>query len=110
MNEYYKKCAFPKPATKKKRRLTVSDKTYYRVFNACHGTCQLCPSKQYLELHHVLGRGKDLTDNYRYCVMLCHNCHHNKVHKNQKYYRPKLLKICKRLYGNGVQNGEKKNV
>lgn len=98
MNDYYKTCAFPKPQNKKKKRITVSDKTYYKVFNACKGTCVLCGSKQSLELHHVLGRGKDLTDNYRFCVMLCTNCHHNVVHKNLKKYRPILLEICKRLY------------
>ena len=45
------------------------------------------------------GRGKDLTDNYRNCVMLCHNCHHNVVHGNLKKYRPILLEITKEIYG-----------
>lgn len=98
MNEYYKHCAFPKPKNKKKKRETVTDRTYYKVWTACQGTCMLCGAKQNLELHHVLGRGKDLTNNAKFCVMLCNTCHHQKVHQNLKKYRPILLEICKRLY------------
>ena len=98
MNDYYKICAFPKPKNKKHRTPTVSDKTYYKVFNTCEGKCVLCGISKGLELHHVLGRGKDLTDNYRYCVMLCSNCHHNIVHKSNKKYRKILLELCKALY------------
>ena len=104
MNEYYITCAFPKQKGKPKKRNRVSDETYYKVFNACNGTCMLCGTKKALEMHHVLGRGKYLTDNYRYCLMLCNNCHQNIVHKNQKKYRPILLGICEELYG------EQKNV
>lgn len=101
MNEYYKTCAYPKPQTKKKKRETVTDRTYYKVWTACQGTCMLCGTKQNLEMHHVLGRGKDLTNNARYCLMLCTNCHHNKVHQNQKKYRPILLGICEKIYKRG---------
>ena len=61
--EYYLKCAYPKQAVKKKKRETVKDVTYYKVFTACKGTCVLCGTKQNLELHHILRRGKDLTNN-----------------------------------------------
>lgn len=98
MNEYYKSCAYPKQKVTKKRRETVTDRTYYKVMTLCNGTCQLCGTKQELELHHVLGRGKYLTNNYKYCLMLCRNCHHNVVHKNLKKYRPILLEICEKLY------------
>lgn len=77
----------------------VSKETYEKVFNACEGRCVLCGKARDLQLHHVLSRGKDLTDNPRYCVMLCMDCHLNKVHGNLKYYRPKLLEICEVLYG-----------
>ena len=96
--DYYANCKFSKPAVKKKKREVVRDATYYKVWNACNGTCQLCGSKQSLEMHHVLGRGKDLTNNYRYCIMLCWDCHHIKVHGNQKKYRPILLKKCEKIY------------
>ena len=77
----------------------VSRETYEKVFNACKEMCVLCGKKVGLELHHICGRGKDLTDNYRNCVMLCHNCHHNVVHGNLKKYRPILLEISEEIYG-----------
>lgn len=94
----YSNMMFSKPKSKKHKRLTVSDQTYYKVWNACQGSCVLCGTKQNLELHHVLGRGKDLTNNYRYCVMLCSNCHHNIVHQNNKHYKPILLRKCDKIY------------
>lgn len=77
----------------------VSKETYEKVFEACQGMCVLCGKTQTLQLHHVCGRGKDLTDNPKNCVMLCADCHLNKVHGNLKYYRPLLLKICEVIYG-----------
>lgn len=90
---------FPKgsKATKKKRKTHVSKITYEEVFKACKGKCVLCGTTQNLELHHIKGRGKDLTDNPQNCVMLCQNCHHNVVHKNQKKYRSLLLKIREKI-------------
>lgn len=76
----------------------VSKKTYEKVMQACHEQCVLCGRSYPLQLHHCLGRGKELTDNYKYCVMLCMECHLYKVHQNLKKYRPILLEICKRLY------------
>jgi len=98
MNDYYKNCKFPKPTTKKHKRLQVSNETYTQVFEACNGMCVLCGTKQNLELHHILGRGKDLTDEPTNCVMLCRDCHHGKVHQNLKHYRPILLEITKEIY------------
>ena len=103
MNEYYKICKFAKPQTKKKKKETVTDRTYYKVWNLCNGTCQLCGTRQSLELHHIRGRGKGLTNNYRNCVMLCTNCHHNIVHANLKKYRPILLKLVKEKYKDGTK-------
>lgn len=77
----------------------VSKETYEKVFKACQGMCVLCGKKVGLELHHVEGRGRYLTDEPRNCVMLCHDCHHAKVHGNLKYYRPILLEICEVIYG-----------
>ena len=87
--------AFPKGKNlvKKNKTIRVSKSTYDEVFEICKGRCVLCGVKKDLELHHIKGRGKDLTDNPQYCVMLCKQCHHEVVHKNQKKYRPLLLKI-----------------
>lgn len=77
----------------------VSSQTYDKVYKTCQGMCVLCGKKVGLELHHILGRSKDLTDDYRNCVMLCHDCHHTVVHGNLKKYRPILLEISEEIYG-----------
>lgn len=82
----------------------VSKETYEKVYKACEEKCVLCGKKVGLELHHICGRGKFLTDEPLNCVMLCHNCHHNIVHGNLKKYRPILLEISEKIYG------EQKNV
>lgn len=74
-----------------KHKIKVSEETYKKVYERDKGICQLCGSSQNLHLHHILGRGKDLTDNPDNCIMLCQNCHLEVVHKNQKKYRPILL-------------------
>jgi len=70
----------------------VKKQTYDFVFNRDNGQCILCHTIENLDLHHINGRSKKLTNDINNCVMLCHNCHINVVHKNQKKYRPILLK------------------
>ena len=102
MNDYYKTCKFAKGGTKKHKKEQVSADTYAKVFEACKGKCALCgASNKPLQLHHILGRGKGLTDNYENCLMLCIDCHLNKVHGNLKHYRPILLELAKEIYKNG---------
>ena len=43
--------------------------------------------------------GRFLTDMPENCVMLCHDCHHNVVHGNNKKYRQILLDIASEIYG-----------
>ena len=93
----YSNFKFAKEPKKKHERLTVSEETYQKVFEACKGRCVICQSTLSLELHHICGRGKDLTDNPDNCVMLCQNCHQNVVHKNNKKYRVILQELRKRL-------------
>lgn len=95
----YSNMAFPKGKNlvKKKLKTRVSKSTYNEVLEACKSKCVLCGIQRELELHHIEGRGKELTDNPKYCVMLCKKCHHEVVHKNQKKYRPLLLKIRSEL-------------
>ena len=81
------------------KKYTVSEDTYRKVFEACQGMCVLCSTTQNLELHHICGRGRYITNDPKNCVMLCHNCHHNKVHGNLKQYRPILMKISEVIYG-----------
>lgn len=86
----------------------VSKETYEKVYNACEGRCVLCGRMAWLELHHICGRGKFLTDEPTNCVMLCHNCHHNVVHQNLKKYRPILLDIASNIYGVDIYAGPQK--
>lgn len=73
-----------------KKRKTVSNKTYNEVYDRCNGICAICSTSQNLHLHHINGRGKDLTNDPDNCIMLCNYCHLEVVHKNNKYWRPKL--------------------
>ena len=105
----YSNFMYPKQTriAKKGRKKSVSKSTYEKVYNACKGKCGLCGATQNLELHHILGRGKDLTDNPDNCIMLCRHCHHEVVHQNNKKYRPILKEIRERMEEN--ERKENKN-
>jgi hypothetical protein len=79
-----------------KNKMSVTEETYNKVFERDKEICQLCKTKQNLHLHHIDGRGKDLTNNIDNCIMLCNYCHLEVVHKNQKKYRPILKQIIER--------------
>lgn len=78
------------------KRITVTEETYNKVMKRDKGRCRLCGTSLNLHLHHIDGRGKDLTNNIDNCIILCENCHLNVVHKNQKKYRPILKKIIEK--------------
>jgi len=75
----------------------VTQETYDYVFERDKGRCVLCKTTKDLHLHHINGRSKKLTNDVNNCVMLCRHCHLEVVHKNQKKYRPILLKYIYRL-------------
>lgn len=77
------------------KRITVTEETYNKVMQRDKGRCRLCGTSLNLHLHHIDGRGKDLTNNINNCIFLCENCHLNIVHKNQKKYRPILKEMIK---------------
>lgn len=81
-----------------KKHEIVKSNIYNQVFARDKGKCRLCGSRINLHLHHIDGRSKNLTNNINNCIMLCDNCHLNKVHANQKKYRP----ILKELIQNGL--------
>ena len=85
----------PKNERKKNKKLIVRNCIYDEVCKRDNGRCRLCGSKIRLQLHHIDGRGKELTNNIDNCIMLCMNCHLNIVHKNQKKYRPILKELIK---------------
>ena len=77
------------------KRITVTEETYNKVMQRDNYKCRLCGTSLNLHLHHIDGRGKDLTNNVDNCIILCENCHLNVVHKNQKKYRPILKEMIK---------------
>ena len=77
------------------KRITVTEETYNKVMQRDKYKCRLCGTSLNLHLHHIDGRGKDLTNNVENCIILCENCHLNVVHKNQKKYRPILKEMIK---------------
>lgn len=75
------------------KRITVTEETYNKVMQRDKYKCRLCGTSVNLHLHHIDGRGKDLTNNVDNCIILCKDCHLNIVHKNQKKYRPILKEM-----------------
>ena len=76
-----------------KKKITVTQDTYNKVMQRDNYRCRLCGTSLNLQLHHIDGRGKDLTNDINNCIMLCRHCHLEVVHKNQKKYRPLLKKL-----------------
>lgn len=74
--------------------IKTTKETYNAVFERDGGCCKLCKSQRELQLHHIMGRGPNHTNNPNECVMLCRSCH-ELVHSNNKYWRKQLLKIVK---------------
>lgn len=91
----YSNFKFAKPKNTKKKRITVSDTTYKEVAERDNHRCRLCGRKEDLQLHHIRGRGKGLTNDVDNCIMLCRHCHLEVVHKNQKKYRPILMEMIR---------------
>lgn len=73
-----------------KHRVCVTKDTYLYVYTRDKGKCVICGSNELIQLHHINGRSKTKTNDINNCVILCNNCHHNVVHANNKYWRPKL--------------------
>ena len=88
-----------KKSSHKKKKITVSNETYEAVINRDNYCCRLIddsPCDGWLELHHILYRSqrKDLINDIDNCIMLCVG-HHKLVHKNKKYWQPKLIEMNK---------------
>jgi hypothetical protein len=54
-----------------KKKITVKKEIYDKVYERDKGCCRLCGTSKNLHLHHINGRGKDLTNNIDNCIMLC---------------------------------------
>lgn len=89
----------PKPKFKKHETEHVTTETYQAVYDRDKGKCQLCKTDKKIQLHHIHGRGKELTNNIENCILLCMHCHLEVVHKNLDKYRPILDEIIQKKKG-----------
>ena len=56
---------------KSNKKESVTDEVYNAVYNRDKGKCRLCGTSKNLHLHHINGRGKNLTNNINNCIILC---------------------------------------
>lgn len=78
-----------------KKKISVKKEIYDQVIKRDNYRCKLCGTTENLQLHHIDGRGRELTNDINNCVILCMHCHLEVVHKNQKKYRPILKEKIK---------------
>ena len=85
---------FSKPKNVKKKRISVEDKIYNKVYERDEGICRICGSGRNLHLHHIIYRSEDKSkiNDINNCIMLCNECH-LMIHENKKKWQPILLKL-----------------
>lgn len=67
-----------------------------RLVNLRDKVCKLCGSIKRLHIHHVYYRSEaspDWKNDPSNLILLCEDCHQNKVHVDKKKYQPMLLDI-----------------
>ena len=80
-----------KPKNVKHKREIVKKHVYEQVYERDGGRFRLCGAGN-IQLHHIDGRGKDLTNDINNCIMLCTQCHQI-VHSNKHKWQPKLKEL-----------------
>lgn len=75
------------------KKITVSKKTYDKVYERDKGCCRLCGNDK-IQLHHIIYRSEDksLIDEPNNCIMLCIKCH-KLVHSNKHLWQPILKEM-----------------
>ena len=90
---------FPKSNSleKKKRILDVSESNRKEIKRLFKGRCGLCEAKGEC-VHHIIYRSEDKSkiNDIENLFLLCLECH-DKVHKNKKYWQPRLKTMRKRI-------------
>jgi len=61
--------------------------------------CQLCGSTEWLEIHHIVYRSENGSNDERNLIRLCKKCH-MMVHGNKKKWQPTLIAMQCTRYGN----------
>ena len=74
--------------------------------------CQLCGSTNWLQIHHIVYRSENGSNDKRNLIRLCSNCH-KLVHSNKKRWQPFLLNMQMHKYGKlskqDLKRGKKQN-
>ena len=90
---------FPKGnvVEKKKKTEDVSDTNRKEIKRIFKDKCGLCKAKGE-HIHHIIYRSEDKTkiNDLENMFLLCLDCH-EKVHKNKKYWQPRLKKMRLRI-------------
>lgn len=60
--------------------------------------CQLCGSTNWLEIHHIVYRSENGSNDERNLIRLCKQCH-MMVHSNKKRWQPFLINMQCNKYG-----------
>jgi len=69
--------------------------------------CQLCGSTNWLEIHHIVYRSENGSNDERNLIRLCKRCH-ELVHSNKKRWQPFLLNMQMQKYGEFTKEDLKK--
>ena len=74
------------------------DKQIYEQIVEEQQWCQLCGSTNWLEIHHIIYRSQNGSNDKRNLIRLCKSCH-QLVHSNKKKWQQFLINIQYNRYG-----------
>ena len=81
----------------KKTKSQKNKKIYKKLIDEQH-YCQLCGSTCWLEIHHIVYRSENGSNDERNLIRLCKKCH-EMVHSNKKKWQKFLLDKQRSKYG-----------
>lgn len=79
------------------KKETKRDKKIYQKIVEEQPYCQLCGSTNWLEIHHIVYRSENGSNDDRNLIRLC-KYHHQEVHSNKKKWQPFLIQMQQRRY------------
>ena len=78
------------------KNLTNDEKQVYDYITKIEPYCVLCGSPYNLHRHHIRYGAEGRKTYIGNIIVLCENCH-TKVHKNKKYWQPKLIELDQKI-------------
>lgn len=80
------------------RKLTKRTKEIYQKIIDEQPYCQLCGSTNWLEIHHIVYRSENGSNDEKNLIRLC-KYHHMEVHSNKTKWQPFLIEHQCKKYG-----------